>query len=836
MAKQKELINEEEFEEKIIETPIVKEMQTSYLDYAMSVIVNRALPDARDGLKPVHRRILVTLRDLGLSPGGRYRKSAKICGDVSGNYHPHGEAIVYPSMVRLAQEFSYRYPLVKGQGNFGSMDGDPPAAMRYTEAKMTPFAEEMLKDLEKDTVDWRENYDATRKEPVVLPSKLPNLLLNGTVGIAVGMASNIPPHNLVEVCNALEYLIDNAECSIDDLLNFIKGPDFPTGGILYNENDIKEAYSTGKGGIVLRGKAEIIEAKNGQFMILITEVPYQMNKADFLEKIAELVKTKKIEGIKDIRDESSEREGVRAVVELKKEAYPNKVLNQLYNLTPLQQKYHVNMLALVDGIQPRILNLKMILEEFVKHRKIVVTRRTQYELDKARERAHILEGLVLALANIDAVIKTIKKSKDKESAKFNLIKEFKLSERQSIAILEMKLQQLANLERTRIEQELKDKKKLIKELMAILESEKKIFEIIKSDLKYLKDKFGDDRRTKIIKHAVDQFKPEDLIPNEEAIVILTKDGYIKRIEPSIFKSQGRGGKGVMGLTTKEQDIVHQIFTMKTHDKLLFFTTKGRVFQLYGYDIPQSSRTAKGQALVNFLQMASNEKVTRILPVNDIADQKYLVMATKKGLVKKVNINDFEKVRKSGLIAIKLRPDDSLEWVKTSSGKDEIIIVTALGNAIRFKETDVRPMGRTASGVRGIRLKNEDRLVGMDVVTENKLDYQLMIITEKGFGKKTGIKFYRIQKRGGSGIKTLKMTEKTGKIVSALFLPKKDPNIDLLIISDRGQTIRLAYSSVKSTGRVTMGVRLMRFKKTNDKVASVAVVAKGDVNPQLDLGV
>ena len=808
---------------KLIRRPIIAEMQESYLDYAMSVIVSRALPDVRDGLKPVHRRILYAMWNIGLKPGAKSRKSATVVGEVLGKYHPHGDMAVYDSMVRMAQDFSLRYPLIKGQGNFGSMDGDSAAAMRYTEAKLANIAEELLTDIEKETVNFIPNYDGTHKEPTVLPAKLPNLLINGTMGIAVGMATSIAPHNLGEIIDGTIHLIDNPDATVDDLFNFIKGPDFPTGGIIFDTNEIKQTYATGKGGVVVRAKTEIIESNGGTFKIIVSEVPYQVNKAAILEKIAELVKDKKIEGIKDLRDESS-KEGVRVVIELKKDAYPKKILNTLFKLTDLQTTFHSNMLALIDGIQPRVLTLKMILEEYIKHRQNVVKKRTECDLAKAKDRAHILEGLMMALVKIDAVIKTIKQSRDKDAAKINLIKQFKLSERQAIAILEMRLQQLANLERLKIEQELKEKLALIKELESILKSTKKILDIIRKELIDLKKKYNNERRTQIVAHGAKSFSTEDLIPNEDTIVTITKDGYIKRLPPETFRTQSRGGKGVVGLTTKEEDAVEQFFTTTTHSDILFFTTKGRIFQLKAYDIPKGSRTAKGQAIVNFLQLAPDEKISSALPLSELGDYKYLVMVTKKGNIKKVDLTDFDNIRRSGLIAIRLKKNDDLEWVKPSTGKEEIILVTSLGQAIRFKESQVRPMGRAASGVRGIRLKGSDQVIGMDIIDPalTKIG-QLLTVMTNGFGKRSNLNNYKIQGRGGSGIKTAKITPKTGNIVAATVVNSKAVEEDMLIISANGQVIRLPLKSVNILGRATQGIRLMKFKETNDQVASVTFI-------------
>ncbi|HOZ36513.1 MAG TPA: DNA gyrase subunit A [bacterium] len=804
---------------------IVQEMRESYLDYAMSVIVARALPDVRDGLKPVHRRILYAMWDIGLKPSAKFRKSATVVGEVLGKYHPHGDAAVYDSMVRLAQDFSMRYPLVHGQGNFGSMDGDSAAAMRYTEAKLDSISEQMLSDLDKDTVNFIPNYDGSQKEPLVLPAKLPNLLLNGSLGIAVGMATSIPPHNLSEVIDGICHLIDHPTADLDALMTHIKGPDFPTGASIFNLQDIKQAYATGKGSIVMRADTEILEVKNG-FQIIISSVPYQVNKSALIERMAELVKDKKIEGIKDIRDESAKGE-VRVVIELKKDTYPKKILNQLYKQTALQGSFHVNMLALVDGIQPRVLTLKMILEEYIKHQQEIITRRTKFDLDKAKARAHILEGLMLALNKIDAVIKTIKESKDREQAKLNLMHKFKLSELQAIAILEMRLQQLANLERLKIENELKEKLALIKELESILKSPQKILSIIKNELKTIKEKFGDERRTKIFKNAVDKFSQEDLIPDESVIVLITKDGYIKRLPPDTFKTQARGGKGVAGVTTKEEDTVESLFATTTHKDLLFFTTRGRVFQLKAYEIPVASRTSKGQAVVNFLQLAPGEKVSSVLSLADLNNYKFLVMSTRNGTIKKVALEEFDNVRRSGLIAIKLKSEDVLDWVKPSTGKDEVILTSTAGQAIRFKETNLRPMGRPASGVRGIRLKKNSVVIGMDVINQTNFKGSVFALSANGAGKLTSLKNYKVQGRGGSGVKTMKLTKKTGQLASTFIVDPtnlpEDLKGDLLIISLKGQVIRLPLKSVPSLSRDTQGVRLMRLKEEGDEVASVTLM-------------
>lgn len=806
--------------------PISAEMSTAYLDYAMSVIVSRALPDVRDGMKPVHRRILYAMWDIGLKPNAKFRKSATVVGEVLGKYHPHGDTAVYDSMVRMAQDFSMRYPLVRGQGNFGSMDGDGAAAMRYTEAKLAAISEELMFDIDKNTVDFIPNYDGSQKEPQVLPAKLPNLLLNGGMGIAVGMSTNIPPHNLGELVGAINLLIDKPDSTVEDLMEFVQGPDFPTGGLIYDKKDILNAYATGKGGIVCRGKAEIVEDKHNNYQIIISEIPYQVNKATLVEKIADLIKDKKLDGVKNLRDES-DKDGVRIVLDLKKDSYPKKILNSLYKNTTLQSTFHVNMIALVDGIQPKVLTLKMVLEEYIKHRQEVVYRRTEFELNKAKERAHILEGLMIALKNIDEVIKVIKASKDKDVARENLMKKFKLSERQAIAILEMRLQSLANLERIKIEDELKEKLKLIKDLESILASNAKIKKIIKDEVNELGEKFGDERRTKVIPHGVKSFNVEDLIPNEETMVMMTRDGYIKRLDPNTFKVQARGGKGVIGLSTKEEDSVEFTFVTQTHNDILFFTTKGRVFQLKAYEIPQASRIAKGTPIVNFLQLTNGEKISSTLPLDRIATYNYLFFATEQGLVKKVKIDAFSNVRRSGLIAIKIKNDDRLIWCKPSSGNDHICLITANGQAIRFAEKDVRDMGRNAAGVRGIKLRKGDIVVGMGVVKNEKgsqQNYQILTIMENGYGKKTNLNLYKLQGRGGSGTRTAKVTEKTGKIRNAFVVDKdRMEGKDLIIISDKGQVIRLSYKSVNELGRDTQGVRIMRFKDDDDSVASVSYV-------------
>ncbi|MFA5946439.1 MAG: DNA gyrase subunit A [Patescibacteria group bacterium] len=808
----------------IISQSITEEMRRCYLDYAMSVIVSRALPDVRDGLKPVHRRILYAMWSIGLRPTARFRKSANVVGEVMAKYHPHGDSAIYESMVRMAQDFSTRYLLVQGQGNFGSMDGDSAAAMRYTEAKLSYISEELLTDIEKNTVDFRPNYDGSHEEPSVLPTKLPNLLVNGTLGIAVGMATNIPPHNVKEVCAGLLALIENPDMTVEDLMVHIPGPDFPTGGIVYGASDLRNAYSTGRGGVVCRATAEIVEGKKDMSMIVVSEIPYMVNKSTLIEKIADLVREKKIEGIRDLRDESN-KEGVRIVIELKKDAYPRKVLNMLYQMTPLQTSFHYNVLALVDGIQPRILNLKQILEEHVKHRRVVVKRRTQFDLDKIKDRLHILDGLIIALENIDEVIAVIKKSEDKDEARVNLMKRFKMTERQAIAILEMRLQALANLERIRVEEEHADKTKIMKELESILASDKKMMKVITDEIEVLMKEYGDERRTKIIKSGVKEFSMEDLIPDVQTVVLMTKDGYIKRVSPDNFTVQGRGGKGVIGLTTKEEDAVENIWSTSTHEDMMFFTSRGRVFRLKAYDIPEASRTAKGQAIVNFLELGPGEKVTAVL-TGDLkkSKAKYIVMVTSRGTIKKTELDDFENVRKSGLIAIKLNDGDNLQWVKTSTGKDDILLTTFNGMSIHFSEADVRGMGRVAAGVRGIKLKGEDEVIGMDVITQDDLkEGRLFLnIMENGYGKRSDVSEYTLQNRGGQGIKAAQLSTKTGKLVASHIVKEKDGR-DMLVMSMAGQIIRTPVDTVSILGRATQGVKVMRFKTPSDKVATAAVV-------------
>jgi len=820
--------------------PIVEEMEESYLDYSMSVIVQRALPDVRDGLKPVHRRILYAMYDIGLRPSSPLRKSATVVGEVLGKYHPHGDVAIYDSLVHLAQDFKMRYPLITPQGNFGSMDGDRAAAMRYTETKLAPLSLALLTDIEKDTVDFMPNFDGSRKEPKVLPAKLPSLLINGTMGIAVGMATNIPPHNLAEVCDAVTLLIDSPEAGIENLMKCIKGPDFPTGGTLYGVEDIKQAYATGRGGITYRGKAEIVESKEDKFQILITEMPYQVNKAVLVQKIAGLVKDKKIIGIKNIRDESS-KQGIRIVIDLKKDASPNKILNKLYQVTDLQTKFHVNMIALSRGIQPNLLTLKQILEEYIKHRQVVVKRRTEFDLARARARAHILAGLKIALIHLDEIIKTFKRSPTKEKARVNLIKKFKLTQIQADAICEMRLEQLAGLERKKIEDEYKEKLKLIKELEKILGDSKEISNLIKEELVLLKNKYADQRRTKIYRNPVEEIGKEDIVEDVPCIIILTQGGYIKRMPITSYKIQGRGGKGVIGNRLKEEDIICQILACTTCSRILFFTDRGRVFQLKAYEIPEAGRTARGEALVNFLQIEPDEKVTTLVNLEVTESSQYVFMTTGLGVVKKTRVQDFQKVRRSGLIAIKLEKDDLLRWVEVTSGKDEIFLITKNGKCIRFKEKDVRSMGRSARGVRGINLGRDDEVCGMDVIRKLKTqnsrrrpsgfgasatklktskDRMLLVISENGYGKKSNLKEYHVQHRGGKGINTTKITKKTGKLIAGCILNPEDR--DLIVVSKQAQIIRLSLAQIPTLRRATQGVRVMRLNE-NDKAASTTVL-------------
>jgi DNA gyrase subunit A len=809
----------------IVDREIVTEMRESYLDYAMSVITARALPDVRDGLKPVHRRILYAMKELGLVPGTKPKKSATIIGDVLGKYHPHGDAAVYEAMVKMTQTFSMRYPLVMGQGNFGSLDGDPAAAYRYTEAKMSHMAGEMLRDIDKETVEFVSNYDNTRTEPNVLPAYVPNLLLNGTLGIAVGMATDIPPHNLREVVSALVHMIENPKSTNEDLLEFVKGPDFPIGGIAFNEKDIATAYATGRGGVVCRGEAEIVEEKKGGFMIVITSLPYRVNKATFIEKIADLVNEKKIEGIRDIRDESTK--DVRIVVLIKPSGHAQNILNQLYKHTQLEETYHFNMVSLVNGV-PQTLSLKAMLEHFIAHRKEVVIRRTQFDLSKAEAREHILLGLKKALDHIDEIIKLIKKSKDVPTAHEALMKQFKFSAIQATAILEMRLQRLANLERQKIEDELKEIQALIAELKALLASEKKLMALIKKELIEVAEKYGDDRRTKIVKRAAQNFTMQDLIPDEESVLVLTNGGYIKRTNPAEYRVQKRGGVGVVDLDTKEEDVVTNMLTASTHTDLLFFTDYGKAYLLKMFEIPEGKRATKGKSIMNFLSISQDEQVTSILPMPlDIkkSGDRELVLITKNGTVKKTPASQFSEVRRSGLIAITLEGGDKLIGAHFVSKGDELVLVSADGQSIRFKESEVRSMGRTAAGVRGMKLDKHDGVIGVGIVPKGDKKKCLFVVSKTGYGKKTDMSEYKTQSRGGSGIKTMSITDKTKQIITAAVVDSDGG--EFVAVSEKGQVIRSSLNEVPNLGRATQGVRIMKLRE-GDKIASAIVLETPDI--------
>ncbi|MDO8570137.1 MAG: DNA gyrase subunit A [Candidatus Daviesbacteria bacterium] len=853
---------------KIELTPIIPEMKRCYLDYAMSVIVSRALPDVRDGLKPVHRRIIYAMHQSGLHHTSRHQKSAAVVGEVLKNYHPHGDIPVYDAMVRMAQNFSMRYMLVDGQGNFGSVDGDSPAAMRYTEARLSAIADELLRDIHKETVDYIDNYSSTTVEPTVLPSVIPNLLLNGASGIAVGMATQIPPHNLGELSDALMYMIEHpnksdsqhtviairqlpekqsdsgqarmtneiassktsrndveintkfqSEASVEDLMKFIKGPDFPTGGSIYDSAEIMNAYATGKGRIVMRAKAEIEEEKNGKFSIIITELPFQVNKATLVSRIADLHKEKKVEGITDLRDES-DRRGMRVVVELKRDSKPQSVLNNLFKYTAMQSVFNVNMVALSDGVLPHLMTLKHILEEFITHRQIVIRRRSEFELKEAKARAHILEGLKIAVDNIDAVIETIKKSKDADDAKQNLMVKFKLTEIQSQAILDMQLRRLAALERQKIEDELKMVRELITYLEDLLAHPEKILSVIKDEITKIKEKYGDARRTRVYKSKVGEFSEEDLVADESTIVTITEGGYIKRQLPSTFRVQGRGGKGVSGITTKETDAVSHLFYTKTLDNLLFFTNKGRAFQLKVWEIPESSKISKGQAIVNLINIEQGEKITAVLSLRAKDVTKFMFMCTKDGNVKKTPIEEYASIRKNGLISIKLDAGDELGWVCNTTGNDEIILVSSLGQSIKFDEKDIRPTHRDTSGVRGVKLGKEDFVISANKINYPKTD-QLLVVMANGLGKKSSITAWSKQLRGGSGVKAAQVTSKTGAIVTAQII---NPDDDTLVMtSNKGQIIKIPLKDVPTLQRQTQGVILMRTRD-GEQVAAATVVS------------
>ena len=830
---------------KIVPSEIVTEMQKSYLDYAMSVIVARALPDVRDGLKPVHRRILYAMHQLGLHHTSRYTKSAKVVGEVLGKYHPHGDAPVYEAMVRLAQNFSMRYMLIDGQGNYGSVDGDPPAAMRYTECRLAAIADEMLLDIEKETVDFTPNFDGTINEPLYVPAKLPNLLLMGSEGIAVGMATKIPPHNLTEVVNAIVAMIGKTkvekptekdttaatafhfDITVDELMEHIQGPDFPTGGAIYNINEIKTAYATGRGKIVMRGKAEIEDIGQGKSAIIISELPYQVNKALLVAKIADLVHEKKLEGISDLRDES-DRRGIRVYVELKRDARPKQVLNNLYKHTALQTTFPVNTVALVDNT-PQTCSLKLILEEYVKHRHDVVRKRSEFELKEARAREHILEGLKIAVDHIDEVIAIIKKSKDADEAKTKLMSTFGLSEIQSTAILDMQLRRLAALERQKIEDELAMIRETIAYLVDLLDHPEKILKVVKDELLKLKEKYGDERRTRVYKSKVGEFSEEQLIANEDVIITMTETGYIKRLPRATFKMQERGGKGVIGMATKEEDMIDRIVSAQTHDNMLFFTDRGRVYQVRVWDIQESSRQSKGQAVVNLINIEGAERVTSVLTYSLKKDQqkeqgvKYILMATKNGTIKKSKLTEYENIRRSGLVAIKLDKDDELTWAKITSGNDDILLVTHEGKSIRFGEAEVRPTGRDTMGVRGILRKDSDYVVSVDVIDDQTKKADFLTVMEKGMGKKTAIKDFPRQRRGGQGVKVAQIKDKTGKVVISQIVPTECDSV--ILTSNKGQVVKLPIASVPRLGRATSGVILMRFTDKSDTVAAATCLTK-----------
>ena len=803
---------------RVSERNISREMKESFLDYAMSVIVSRALPDVRDGLKPVHRRILYGMNDQGMTSDKPYKKSARIVGDVMGKYHPHGDSSIYEAMVRMAQDFSYRYPLVDGQGNFGSMDGDGAAAMRYTEARMAKITSELLRDINKDTIDFQDNYDGNEREPVVLPARFPNLLVNGTSGIAVGMATNIPPHNLNEVIDGVLALSHNPEITTNELMDIVQGPDFPTAGLIMGRSGIRRAYETGRGSVLMRARAEIDVMKNGKERIIVTEVPYQVNKARLIEKIAELARDKKIEGITELRDETSLKVGLRIVIEVRKDANANVILNNLYKQTPLQTSFGVNMIALVNG-KPKLLGLRSVIYHYLEHQKEVVTRRTKYNLKKAQDRAHILEGLRIALDHIDEIIKLIRESQSDAEAMEGLQNRFKLSERQAQAILDMRLRRLTGLERGKIESEYQDLLKLIEELKEILNDEEKLLEIIREEIIEIKEKYGDERRTEITAAGLDQIEDEDLIPEEQIVISLSHNNYIKRLPVSTYRSQNRGGRGVQGMNTIEDDFVSQLVTLSTHDNVLFFTNKGRVYKLKGYEIPEMSRQSKGLPIVNALEIDKDEKISTMIAVKDLSSEEdFLVFATKKGTVKRSKLSNFSRINKNGKIAINFKEDDELIAVRLTDGTKEIIIVTKHASLIRFDETKLRPLGRTAAGVRGISLRENDEVIGLDVTDEEEQD-EILIVTENGYGKRTAADQYRISNRGGKGIKTATLTEKNGSLVCITTVTGDE---DLMIVTNSGVIIRLHVADISQNGRSAQGVRLIRLGE-NQQVATVAKV-------------
>ena len=806
---------------------ITKTMRSSFLSYAMSVIVSRALPDVRDGMKPVHRRILYGMHDNGMTSDKPFKKSARIVGDVMGKYHPHGDSSIYDAMVRMAQDFSYRYPLVHGQGNFGSMDGDGAAAMRYTEAKMSKISMELMRDINKDTVDFQPNYDENEREPSVLPARFPNLLVNGTSGIAVGMATNIPPHNLTEVINAVLELADNPNVTTMELMEHVKGPDFPTAGLIIGKSGIKRAYETGHGSVIMRARCEVELMKNGKERIVISEIPYQVNKARLVEKIAELVRDKKIEGITDLRDETSLKEGVRIIIEIRKDKNANVILNNLYKQTPLQTSFGVNMLALVNG-EPKVLALKEVLYHYLEHQKVVVTRRTKYELKRAEDRAHILEGLLIALDHIDEIIKTIRASDTDEEAKNSLMSQFDLSERQSQAILDMRLRRLTGLERGKIQNEYDEILKNIEYLKSILNDDEKLLEVIKEELTDIRERFGDERRTEITLGSIHDIEDEDLIPREQIVVTLSHNNYIKRLPASTYRAQHRGGRGIQGMNTIDDDFVSQIVTMSTHDYILFFTNTGRVYRLKGYEIPELSRQSKGLPIVNLIEIEKDEKISTMISVKDKDETEgyQLLFATKNGLVKRTPLDDFKQINKNGKIAISFRGEDELLGVRLTDGSTEVMLGTREGSLIRFEEEQVRSMGRTAAGVKGINLRVDDEVVGVDVLDQGQ---HVLIVTDKGYGKLTHEEEYRSIKRGGFGVKTANLTDKNGKLV---FIASVDRDEDMMIVTDKGVIIRLTIDAISITSRNTQGVRLIRLDEEQD-VATVAVVKNEIAEEELE---
>ncbi|EOE6887002.1 DNA gyrase subunit A [Staphylococcus pseudintermedius] len=810
-------------ESRINERNISKEMRESFLDYAMSVIVSRALPDVRDGLKPVHRRILYGLNEQGMTPDKPYKKSARIVGDVMGKYHPHGDSSIYEAMVRMAQDFSYRYPLVDGQGNFGSMDGDGAAAMRYTEARMTKLALELLRDINKDTIDFIDNYDGNEREPSVLPSRFPNLLVNGASGIAVGMATNIPPHNMREVIDGVLSLSHNPDITISELMEDIQGPDFPTAGLILGKSGIRRAYETGRGSVIMRAKAEIESRGGGRDRIVVTEIPFQVNKARMIEKIAELVRDKKIEGITDLRDETSLRTGVRVVIDVRKDANASVILNNLYKQTPLQTSFGVNMIALVNG-RPQLINLKQALYHYLEHQKEVVRRRTEYNLRKAKDRAHILEGLRIALDHIDEIITIIRESETDKVAMESLQSRFALSERQAQAILDMRLRRLTGLERDKIEQEYNDLIAYIAELEAILADEEKLLELVREELTEIKEKFGDDRRTEIQLGGIDQLEDEDLIPEEQIVITLSHNNYIKRLPASTYRAQNRGGRGVQGMNTLDDDFVSQLVTTSTHDHVLFFTNKGRVYKLKGYEVPELSRQSKGIPIVNVIELDQDEVISTMIAVKDLdSEEDFLVFVTKKGLIKRSALSNFNRINRNGKIAIKFRDDDELIAVRLTDGEKHILIGTAQASLIRFKETDVRAMSRIAAGVKGIRLRDGDEVIGLDVADDDNQD-EILVVTEKGYGKRTSIEDYRLSNRGGMGVKTAKLTERNGRLVCITTVEGDE---DLMVVTNQGVIIRMEVSNISVNGRMAQGVRLIRL----DEEQYVSTVAKVKKEPE-----